>query len=142
MSGHSKWHEIRRKKGVLDQRRGQLFTKLAREITVAARDGGSGDPDMNFRLRLAVDKAKQANMPNDNIQRAIDRGLGKGGEAGIEEIYYEGYAPGGVAIMVQAATDNRNRTASEVRSAFNKNGGTLGESGSVAWMFEIGRAHV
>jgi YebC/PmpR family DNA-binding regulatory protein len=136
MSGHSKWHEIRRKKGVLDQRRGQLFTKLAREITVAARDGGSGDPDMNFRLRLAVDKAKQANMPNDNIQRAIDRGMGKGGEAGIEEIYYEGYAPGGVAIMVQAATDNRNRTASEVRSTFNKNGGTLGESGSVAWMFE------
>jgi YebC/PmpR family DNA-binding regulatory protein len=136
MSGHSKWHEIRRKKGVLDQRRGQLFTKLAREITVAARDGGSGDPDMNFRLRLAVDKAKQANMPNDNIQRAIDRGMGKGGEAGIEEIYYEGYAPGGVAIMVQAATDNRNRTASEVRSTFNKNGGTLGESGSVVWMFE------
>ncbi len=136
MSGHSKWHEIRRKKGVLDQRRGQLFTKLAREITVAARDGGSGDPDMNFRLRLAVDKAKQANMPSDNIQRAIDRGLGKGGEAGIEEISYEGYAPGGVAIMVQAATDNRNRTAAEVRSTFNKNGGTLGESGSVAWMFE------
>jgi YebC/PmpR family DNA-binding regulatory protein len=136
MSGHSKWHEIRRKKGVLDQRRGALFTKIAREITVSAREGGSGDPDMNFRLRLAVDKAKQANMPGDNIQRAIDRGLGKGGEAAIDEIYYEGYAPGGIAIIVQAATDNRNRTASEVRSTFTKNGGNLGESGSVAWMFE------
>ena len=136
MSGHTKWHEIRRKKGVLDQRRGQLFTKIAREITVATRDGGSGDPAINFRLRLAVDKAKQANMPNDNIQRAIDRGLGKGGEASIDEIYYEGYAPGGVAIIVHAATDNRNRTASEVRSTFSKGGGNLGESGSVAWMFE------
>ncbi len=136
MSGHSKWHEIRRKKGVLDQRRGQLFTKLAREITVAAREGGSGDPDLNFRLRLAIEKAKQNNMPGENIQRAIDRGLGKGGEAAIEEITYEGYAPGGVAIIVQAATDNRNRTASEVRSTFTKNGGNLGESGSVAWMFE------
>lgn len=136
MSGHSKWHEIRRKKGVLDQRRGQLFTKLAREITVAAREGGSGDPDLNFRLRLAIEKAKQNNMPGENIQRAIDRGLGKGSEAAIEEITYEGYAPGGVAIIVQAATDNRNRTASEVRSTFTKHGGNLGESGSVAWMFE------
>jgi YebC/PmpR family DNA-binding regulatory protein len=136
MSGHSKWHEIRRKKGVLDQRRGALFTKLAREITVAAREGGSGDPDMNFRLRLAVDKAKQANMPGDNIQRAIDRGLGKGGEAAIDEMYYEGYGPGAVAIMIQAATDNRNRTAAEIRSTFSKHGGNLGESGSVSWMFE------
>ncbi len=136
MSGHSKWHEIRRKKGVLDQRRGALFTKLAREVTVAAREGGSSDPDMNFRLRLAVDKAKQANMPGENIQRAIDRGLGKGGEAAIDEIYYEGYAAGGVAIMVQAATDNRNRTAAEVRSTFSKHGGNLSESGSVSWMFE------
>jgi YebC/PmpR family DNA-binding regulatory protein len=136
MSGHSKWHSIRRTKGVLDQRRGALFTKLAREITVATREGGSGDPDMNFRLRLAVDKARQNNMPSDNIQRAIDRGLGKGGEAAIEEITYEGYAPGGVAIIVQAATDNRNRTAAEVRSTFTKSGGNLGESGSVGWMFE------
>ncbi|WP_026370155.1 YebC/PmpR family DNA-binding transcriptional regulator [Kallotenue papyrolyticum] len=136
MSGHTKWHEIRRKKGVLDQRRGQLFTKLAREITVATREGGSGDPDLNFRLRLAIERAKQNNMPAENIQRAIDRGLGKGNEAAIEEIWYEGYAPGGVAIMVQAATDNRNRTAAEVRSTFSKHGGNLGESGSVAWMFE------
>lgn len=136
MSGHTKWHSIRRTKGVLDQRRGAIFTKLAREITVATREGNSGDPAANFRLRLAVDKAKQSNMPSDNIQRAIDRGLGKGGEAAIDELYYEGYAPGGVAIMVQAATDNRNRTASEVRSTFSKGGGNLGESGSVAWMFE------
>ncbi len=135
MSGHSKWHSIRRSKGVLDQKRGALFTKVAREITVAAREGNSGDPDMNFRLRLAVDKAKQANMPSDNIQRAIDRGLGKGGEAQLEEVTYEGYAPGGIAIIVQAATDNRNRTAAEVRSTFTKGGGNLGESGSVAWMF-------
>src|SRR3712207_992747 len=134
MSGHSKWHSIRRSKGVLDQRRGQLFTKLAREITVAAREGG-GDPDMNFRLRLAVDKAKQANMPGENIQRAIDRGTGKGGEAAIDELYYEGYAPGGVALIVEAATDNRNRTAAEVRAAFTKNGGKLGESGPGAWEF-------
>jgi YebC/PmpR family DNA-binding regulatory protein len=136
MSGHTKWHSIRRTKGVLDQKRGAIFTKLAREITVATREGNSGDPAANFRLRLAVDKAKQNNMPSDNIQRAIDRGLGKGGEAAIDELYYEGYAPGGVAIMVQAATDNRNRTASEVRSTFSKGGGNLGESGSVAWMFE------
>lgn len=136
MSGHTKWHSIRRTKGVLDQKRGALFTKLAREITVATREGGSGDPAANFRLRLAVDKARQANMPSDNIQRAIDRGLGKGGEASIDEIYYEGYAPGGVALIVHAATDNRNRTASEVRSTFSKGGGNLGESGSVAWMFE------
>lgn len=136
MSGHSKWHSIRRTKGVLDQKRGALFTKLAREITVAAREGNSGDPDMNFRLRLAVDKAKQNNMPSDNIQRAIDRGMGKGSEASIDEITYEGYGPGGVAIIVQAATDNRNRTAAEVRSTFTKGGGNLGESGSVAWMFD------
>lgn len=136
MSGHSKWHSIRRTKGVLDQRRGQLFTKLAREITVAAREGNSGEVDMNFRLRLAVDKAKQNNMPSDNIQRAIDRGMGKGNEASIDEIFYEGYAPGGVAIIVHAATDNRNRTASEVRSTFTKSGGNLGETGSVSWMFE------
>jgi YebC/PmpR family DNA-binding regulatory protein len=135
MSGHSKWHSIRRSKGVLDQKRGALFTKLAREITVAAREGG-GDPDMNFRLRLAVDKARQNNMPSDNIQRAIDRATGKGGEAALDEIAYEGYGPGGIAIMVQAATDNRNRTAAEVRSTFTKGGGNLGESGSVAWMFE------
>lgn len=136
MSGHSKWHSIRRSKGVLDQKRGALFTKIAREITVAAREGNSGDPDLNFRLRLAVDKARAANMPMDNIQRAIDRGMGKGGEAQLDEVTYEGYAPGGIAIIVQAATDNRNRTAAEVRSTFTKGGGNLGETGSVAWMFE------
>lgn len=136
MSGHSKWHTIRRTKGVLDQKRGQLFTKLARDITIAAREGG-GDPDMNFRLRLAVDKARAANMPTDNIQRAIDKATGKGNESALEEISYEGYAPGGVAILVDAATDNRNRTASEVRTAFTKAGGNPGEPGSVAWMFDL-----
>ncbi len=135
MSGHSKWHSIRRSKGVLDQRRGQLFTKIAREISIAAREGG-GDADMNFRLRLAVEKARASNMPNDNIQRAIDRATGKGGEISIDELYYEGYGAGGVALIIQAATDNRNRTAAEVRAAFTKGGGNLGESGSVAWMFE------
>jgi YebC/PmpR family DNA-binding regulatory protein len=135
MSGHSKWHSIRRTKGVLDQRRGQLFTKLARDITIAAREGG-GDPDMNFRLRLAVDKAKANNMPADNIQRAIDRGTGRGGEADLEEITYEGYGPGGVALLIETATDNRNRTNAEVRSTLTKGGGSPGEPGSVAWMFE------
>ncbi|MFZ9858432.1 MAG: YebC/PmpR family DNA-binding transcriptional regulator [Roseiflexaceae bacterium] len=137
MSGHSKWHTIRRSKGLLDQRRGQLFTKLARDITIAAREGGSGDPDMNFRLRIAVDRARGSNMPADSIQRAIDRGMGKGNEAQLEEIYYEGYAPGGVALIIEAATDNRNRTASEVRAAFTKIGGNPGEPGSVAWMFDL-----
>ena len=136
MSGHSKWHSIRRSKGILDQKRGQLFTKLARDITIAAREGGGGDPDGNFRLRIAVDKAKNGNMPADNIQRAIDRGMGKGGEAKIEEIYYEGYAPGGIALLIEAATDNRNRTNSEVRATLSKAGGTQGEPGSVGWMFE------
>lgn len=136
MSGHSKWHSIRRSKGILDQRRGQLFTKLARDITIAAREGGSGDPDSNFRLRIAVDKAKASNMPSDNIQRAIDRGLGKGGEAAIEEIYYEGYAPGGIALLIETATDNRNRTNSEVRATLSKAGGNPGEPGSVGWMFD------
>ena len=136
MSGHSKWHSIRRSKGILDQKRGQLFTKLARDITIAAREGGSGDPDANFRLRIAVDKAKASNMPADNIQRAIDRGMGKGNEAKIEEIYYEGYAPGGVALMIETATDNRNRTNSEVRATLSKAGGNPGEPGSVGWMFK------
>ena len=137
MSGHSKWHTIRRAKGVLDQRRGQLFTKLARDITIAAREGGSGDPDMNFRLRIAVDRARGNNMPADSIQRAIDRGMGKGNESQLEEVQYEGYAPGGVAIIIEAATDNRNRTAAEVRAAFTKAGCSLGELGSVSWMFDL-----
>src|SRR5262245_9655145 len=138
MSGHSKWHSIRRSKGVLDQRRGQLFTKLARDITMAAREGGGGDPDANFRLRLAVDKARASNMPMDNIQRAIDRGTGKGSDgAALEEIYYEGYAPGGVALLIETATDNRNRTNSDVRATISKAGGTPGEPGSVGWMFDL-----
>jgi YebC/PmpR family DNA-binding regulatory protein len=137
MSGHSKWHTIRRSKGAADQKRGQLFTKLARDVTIAAREGGSGDPEMNFRLRLAVDKARQNNMPADSIQRAIDRGTGKGSEGVVEEtIFYEGYAPGGVALLVEAATDNRNRTSSDVRSTMTKNGANPGEPGSVAWMFD------
>jgi YebC/PmpR family DNA-binding regulatory protein len=137
MSGHSKWHSIRRTKGVTDQRRGQLFTKLARDITMAAREGG-GDPDMNFRLRLAIDKARGNNMPMDNIQRAIDRGSGKGGEGiSLEELYYEGYAPGGVALLIDAATDNRNRTNSDIRATFTKAGGTPGEPGTVGWMFDL-----
>jgi YebC/PmpR family DNA-binding regulatory protein len=137
MSGHSKWHTIRRSKGAADQKRGQLFTKLARDITVAVRDGGNiGDPDMNFRLRLAIDKAKQNNMPADSIQRAIDRGTGKGNEGMEEVVYYEGYAPGGVALLIEAATDNRNRTSSDVRSTMTKNGANPGEPGSVSWMFE------
>jgi YebC/PmpR family DNA-binding regulatory protein len=137
MSGHSKWHTIRRSKGAADQRRGQLFTKLARDITVAVRDGGNiGDPDMNFRLRLAIDKAKQNNMPADSIQRAIDRGLGKGSEGMEEVVYYEGYAPGGIALLVEAATDNRNRTSADVRSTMTKNGANPGEPGSVSWLFE------
>jgi len=136
MSGHSKWATIKRKKGAADARRGQLFTKLAREIQVAAREGG-GDPESNFRLRLAVQKARTENMPQDNIQRAIARGAGTGGDgAHFEEVTYEGYGPNGVAFLVQTLTDNRNRTVAEVRSRFTKAGGSLGESGSVGWMFE------
>jgi YebC/PmpR family DNA-binding regulatory protein len=137
MSGHSKWATIKRKKGAADAKRGQLFTKLTREITVAAREGG-GDPESNFRLRLAVQKARSENMPLDNIQRAITRGAGTGGEGGAayEEIIYEGYGPNGVAMLVQTLTDNRNRTVSEVRAAFTKAGGSLGENGSVSWMFD------
>lgn len=137
MSGHSKWHTIRRSKGAADQKRGQLFTKLARDIALAAREGGSGDPDMNFRLRLAIDKAKYHNMPSDSIQRAVDRGAGKGSDGSLEEtVIYEGYATGGVALLIEAVTDNRNRTSADVRSTLTKNGANPGEPGSVAWMFE------
>jgi len=136
MSGHSKWATIKRKKGAADAKRGQLFTKLTREITVSAREGG-GDPEANFRLRLAIQKARAENMPMDNINRAIQRGAG-GGEGGehFEEVTYEGYGPNGVAMLVQTLTDNRNRTVSEVRNLFTRNGGSLGEAGSVAWMFD------
>jgi YebC/PmpR family DNA-binding regulatory protein len=136
MSGHSKWSTIKRKKGAADAKRGALFGKLSRAITVAAREGG-GDPEMNPALVLAVHKAKEANMPHDNIQRAIDKGTGAGADAEtIERITYEGYAPGGVAVLVEVLTDNRNRAASDVRYIFSKNGGKLGTSGSVAYLFE------
>jgi YebC/PmpR family DNA-binding regulatory protein len=135
MSGHSKWSTIKRQKGANDAKRGALFTKVAREIMVAARAGG-GDPEANYRLRLAMDKARAVNMPMDNIKRAIERAAGSGEGEQFEEIVYEGYGPGGVAILVEAATDNRNRTASDVRSMFTKAGGQLAGSGAVAWQFE------
>ena len=135
MSGHSKWSTIKRQKGVNDSKRSAMFTKVAREIAVAARAGG-GDPDANYRLRLAVDKARSINMPADNIKRAIEKATGGGDEVQYEEIVYEGYGPGGVAVLVEAQTDNRNRTAAEVRSIFAKTGGQLAGSGAVAWQFE------
>lgn len=135
MSGHSKWSQIKRQKGATDSKRGQLFTKLGREITVAAREGGT-DPEANARLRLAVQRARDANMPMDTIERAIKRGGGGGEGAALEEIVYEGYGPSGAAIMIEAMTDNRNRTVAEVRNAFTRGGGNLGESGCVAWLFE------
>jgi YebC/PmpR family DNA-binding regulatory protein len=134
MSGHSKWATIKHKKAALDAKRGKLFTRLIKEITIAARNGG--DPDANPRLRTAIMAAKAVSMPADNIKRAIQRGTGEIEGGAIEEIMFEGYGPGGVAIMVAAATDNRNRTVSEIRHLFSKNGGNLGELGSVGWMFE------
>lgn len=135
MSGHSKWHTIKHKKGALDAKRGKLFTKLIKEITIAARTGGSGDPNQNPRLRKAVNDAKGANMPNDTIDRAIKRGTGELEGVNYDEVTYEGYGPGGVAVMVETTTDNRNRTVSEIRHLFSKHGGNLGETGSVGWMF-------
>lgn len=136
MSGHSKWHSIKHKKGAADAKRGKLFTKLARAITVAARDGGP-DPEGNAALATAIQKARDASMPKDNIQRAVDRGSGVGSDAAaIETVVFEGYGPGGAAVLVEALTDNRNRTSAEVRHAFSKRGGSLGEPGSVAWIFE------
>jgi YebC/PmpR family DNA-binding regulatory protein len=137
MSGHSKWASIKHKKAIVDSRRGQQFTKLARAITVAARDGG-GDPDGNATLENAIRKAKEASMPKDNIERAIAKGTGGGeGEASaLETVLYEGYGPGGVALLVEAVTDNRNRTGADVRHAFSKHGGSLGEPGSVAYLFD------
>lgn len=134
MSGHSKWSTIKHKKGAADAKRGAVFTKLANLISVAARSGA--DPDMNFKLRLAINKAKAASMPMANIERAIKRGSGQLGGAVMEEIMYEGYGPGGVAVLVEVATDNRNRTAADVRSSFSKYGGRLGETGSVAYQFD------
>ncbi len=136
MSGHSKWASIKHKKAIVDSRRGAQFTKLARAVTVAARDGG-GDPASNAALENAIQKAKAASMPKDNIERAIARGTGEGGDAAaIEEILYEGYGPAGVAVLVEALTDNRNRTGADVRSLFTKHGGSLGEPNSVAYIFE------
>jgi YebC/PmpR family DNA-binding regulatory protein len=134
VSGHSKWAGIKHKKAVVDARKGQTFTKVASEITVAAREAG-GDPAGNFRLRLAIQKAREVNMPADNIERAIKRGTGELQGAAIEEIRYEGYGPGGVAILVDALTDNRNRTVAGLRNLFTRSGGSLGETNSVAWMF-------
>jgi YebC/PmpR family DNA-binding regulatory protein len=136
MSGHSKWHTIKHKKGALDAKRGKIFTKLIKEITVAARTGGSGDVDSNARLRKAVSDAKAQNMPNDTIDRAIKRGTGELEGVSYDEITYEGYGIGGVAMLVETMTDNRNRTVAEIRHLFSKNGGNLGEAGSVAWMFD------
>ena len=135
MSGHSKWASIKHQKGVADARRGQLFTKLTKEIIVATRDGGS-NPDANFRLRLAVQKARDNNMPHDNIERAIKRGSGELEGASLVEVTLEGYGPSGTAILVNALTDNRNRTIQEVRSVFTRHGASLGESGCVAWIFD------
>jgi YebC/PmpR family DNA-binding regulatory protein len=135
MSGHSKWSQIKRQKGANDAKRGAVFTKVGREITIAAREGG-GDPDANYRLRLAMEKARAVNMPADNIKRAIEKAAGGAGAEQYEEITYEGYGPGGVAILVEAATDNRNRTAADVRAMFTKNGGSLAGAGAVAWQFE------
>ena len=135
MSGHSKWATIKRKKGAADAKRGKIFTKLIKEITIAARQGG-GDANGNPRLRLAIDNAKAANMPADNIERAIKKATGELEGVSYVELMYEGYGPGGIAILVEVATDNKNRTVAEVRHIFSKIGGSMGEAGSVAWMFE------
>ena len=135
MAGHYKWANIKHKKAKSDEKRGKEFTKVAKEITIAVRTGGGGDPEANSKLKLAIQKAKAINMPNDNITRAIKKGTGELDSDVLEEIVYEGYAPGGVAVMLEIATDNRNRTASEIRHYFSKNNGNLGETGCVAWMF-------
>ena len=134
MSGHSKWHNIRLQKGKADLERGKIFGKLSREITIATRAGG-GNPESNARLRLAIEKARENSMPADNIKRAVQKGTGELGGDNFEEVTYEGYGPAGVAVLVEVATDNRNRTVAELRHLFNKHGGNLGESGSVAWQF-------
>ncbi len=135
MAGHSKWSNIKHKKAKSDEKRGKEFTKIAKEITIAVRSGGGSDPEANSKLKLAIQKAKAINMPNDNINRAISRGTGETEADIIEEIVYEGYAPAGVAVLLEIATDNRNRTASEIRHLFSKNNGNMGEGGCVAWMF-------
>ena len=136
MSGHSKWHNIQKTKGAQDAKRAQAFTKIAREMIVAVKEGGSGDPANNSRLAAVITKAKAANMPNDNIKRTIEKALGSGNTDNYESITYEGYGPSGVAIIVEAMTDNRNRTASDVRHAFDKNNGNMGAAGCVSWSFD------
>jgi YebC/PmpR family DNA-binding regulatory protein len=136
MSGHSKWSSIKHKKGALDAKRGKIFTKLIKEITVAARMGGSGDPDANPRLRTAIAAAKAENMPKDNIERAIKKGTGELEGVNYEETVYEGYGPGGAAVLVESLTDNKNRAVADIRHIFAKNGGGLGENGCLAWMFD------
>ena len=136
MSGHSKWHNIQKTKGAADAKRSQIFTKIAREMIVAVKTGGSGDPNNNSRLATVIAKAKAANMPNDNIKRTIDKALGAGNTDNFEKVVYEGYGPSGVAVIVEALTDNRNRTAPEVRHLFDKYGGNMGASGCVSWSFD------
>ena len=136
MSGHSKWSTIKRQKGVNDAKRGQVFTKLAGTVTIATKEGGGGDPASNFKLRLAMDQAKLANMPKENIERAIERGLGRAGAVALDTVTYEGYAPGKVALVVEVATDNRNRITPQVRGAIEKAGGTFASPGAVSWMFK------
>lgn len=135
MSGHSKWATIKHKKAANDSKKGKIWSKIAKEISIAVREGGSADTSLNSKLRVVIMKAKAANMPNDNIDRAMKKGSGEGGEA-IEEMVYEGYGPAGVAIIVETATDNKNRTAAEIRSIFSKHGGNMGESGCVSWQFK------
>lgn len=137
MSGHSHWATTKHKKAVVDAKKGKAFTRVARQIILAVQKGSSGDPNMNPVLRLAIDKAREVNMPNDNVKRAIDKGLGKGGEGRLEEITYEGYGPFGVGIIVATTTDNRNRTGSEIRNMFEKQGGSIGAPGSVAYLQKI-----
>ncbi len=136
MSGHSKWSTIKHKKAAKDQKRGKIFSKLSKDIRIAVKEGKSGDPNKNAALRLAMDKAQSANMPKDNIQRAIDRALGVGEGGSLSEIVYEGYGPGGVGLLIDAITDNTNRTSSEIRYILEKNGGSLGGPGSAAYLFE------
>lgn len=136
MSGHSKWSTIKHKKAALDAKRGKSFSMISKMVTVAVKEGGSGDPSQNPRLRLALEKAREVNMPKQNIQKAVDKGLGKGGDGNVDEVMYEGYGPGGVGLLVRVLTDNRNRTGAEIKNIFEKHGGSLGGPGSVMYLFE------
>jgi YebC/PmpR family DNA-binding regulatory protein len=135
MSGHSKWSQIKRQKGVADAKRGQIFTKLGNAITIAVREGGGPDPESNFKLRLMIEKARENNMPKENVQRAIERALGKGGEGNLSEVVFEGFAPGGAAVIIEAVTDNHLRTQAAIKNVFNRMGGNIGGQGSVAYLF-------